>query len=384
MQNVPNSQSYLCLRAASRAKAASVSSLSLPVFLQTQSLLFSNSQRKVLQAELDKKDAIIASYAQILKRYMLHLHSGSDNNPSSGSPPSSAAYEEPFRKQVIEWLDKAGASKVSSSSYNLESRAFHSSPSDDHERPADKLSNASSLSRPPMQQQHSHGYSVSSGVSGNYIDLGRSRSRSPRVTRNSAIANHPVGFLARSALRGSGMGSRPSSIGEPVNSPTSSAEIGVARHDYFVPDSMALRASQLGLRRIEIDRGFSEEPKLLRKGLIVLDEVDKLFEIFYDKLNVSSFSHSGVRDSHFLLGCCQHAGSCPPYSGYYLRPMPTSLHGRLRRCFPILHGAPGAVQHCDALCNDIGRFLLDGEQEERGALSSIFTPLRLASAFTQI
>lgn len=222
---------------------------------------------------------------------MLHLHSGSDNNPSSGSPPSSAAHEEPLQKQVLEWLAKA---KVSSSSFNLDSRAFNDSSSDDNEGPADKFSSAaSSLSRPPLQQQHSYGYSVSSGVSGNYIDLTRSRSRSPRVTRNSTIAIHPFDLLARESLRGSGMGSRPSSIGEPINSPTSPAEIGVARHDYFV--SEAQRASQLGLRRIEIDRGLSEEPKLLRKGLIVPDEVDKLFEIFYDKLNVSSFSHSDVR-----------------------------------------------------------------------------------------
>jgi hypothetical protein len=259
-------------------------------------LTFSTSQRKYLLEQLRKKDAIIESFRQMLKPHMLHLHSGSDHNPSSGSPPSSAAHEEPLRKQVLEWLEKADASKVSSSSFNLDSRAFNESSSDDNEGPADRFSSAaSSLSHPLLQQQHSHGYSISSGVSGNYIDLARNRSRSPRVTRKSAIAIHPVGLLARASLFGSGMGSRPSSIGEPINSPTSPGEIGVARHDYFVSsDSMAQRASQLGLRRIEIDRGLSEEPKLLRKGLIVPDEVDKLFEIFYAKLNVSSSSHSGV------------------------------------------------------------------------------------------
>jgi len=35
-----------------------------------------------------------------------------------------------------------------------------------------------------------------------------------------------------------------------------------------------------------MDAGLSEEPKLLRKGLIVPDEVDKLFKIFFEKLNV--------------------------------------------------------------------------------------------------
>ena len=35
-----------------------------------------------------------------------------------------------------------------------------------------------------------------------------------------------------------------------------------------------------------MDAGLSDEPKLLRKGLIVPDEVDKLFKIFFEKLNV--------------------------------------------------------------------------------------------------
>lgn len=35
-----------------------------------------------------------------------------------------------------------------------------------------------------------------------------------------------------------------------------------------------------------MDVGLSDEPKLLRKGLIVPDEVDKLFKIFFEKLNV--------------------------------------------------------------------------------------------------
>ena len=35
-----------------------------------------------------------------------------------------------------------------------------------------------------------------------------------------------------------------------------------------------------------MDAGLSEEPKLLRKGLIVPDEVDKLFKLFFEKLNV--------------------------------------------------------------------------------------------------
>jgi hypothetical protein len=57
---------------------------------------------------------------------------------------------------------------------------------------------------------------------------------------------------------------------------------------------MAQKESQLGLRRIEIDRGLSEEPKLLRKGLIVPEEVDKLFAIFYDKMNVRPLSTSSL------------------------------------------------------------------------------------------
>lgn len=298
MPNVQNSQSPMRLRTSSGAQAACVSG---PFPGHCGVLNHSGSQRKVLLEQIRRKDAIIESFRQMLKPHMLqHLHSGSENNPSSGSPPSSAAHEEPLRKQVLEWLEKAEASKVSTGSFNLDSRAFNDSSSEDNDEPVDKFnSNPSSLSRPPLNQPHSYRYSTSSGGGGDGVDLSR-RSRSPRMMRSSAI--HPVELLARASLRGSGMGSRPSSVGEPLPSTASPAEIGVARHDYFVSgDSMAKRASQLGLRKIEIDRGLSEEPKLLRKGLIVPEEVDKLFGIFYDKLNVSRLIGSRCTFSHPIL-----------------------------------------------------------------------------------
>ena len=139
----------------------------------------------------------------------------------------------------------------------------------------------------------------------------------------------PVELLARASLKGTNRNmalnqsrQSASSVGEPHSfggpgshglaggSPVSQADIGVARHDYFMSgDALeAQRARQLGLRRIEIDRGLSDEPKLLRKGLIVPDEVDKLFEIFYEKLNVrvlvfSSLFWGGLRaDADFGIG----------------------------------------------------------------------------------
>ena len=318
-------------------------------------------QRKHLLEEIRKKDIIIKSYHDMLKPHMLLQHglTNSENNPSSDSPLSSAAHEEPLRRQVLEWLDKAEASRTTTVDFastlggmgmggvGADGRGFNDSSSDeagdDNEEGVDKLSTSTSaLSRPTLPQRHSYpggqtdprraavsdNLGNGGGGPGPVEAMRTSRSRSPRVNRNSMRAVHPVQLIARTALRGSnnqirmggaGAGAAGSlnldqtrqrqstsslgdshSLGPPPShtsyshgftSPVSQVDIGVARHDYFVSgDALeAQRARELGLRRIEIDRGLSEEPKLLRKGLIVPDEVDKLFEIFYEKLNVSLF-----------------------------------------------------------------------------------------------
>lgn len=285
-------------------------------------------QRKVLQEQLRKKDAIIESFRQMLQPHMLrHGITASDNAHSSGSPPSSAAHEEPLRRQVLEWLDKAEASRTSNIDFSTtlggmrDGRVFNDSSSDeaaDDDNEEDQSTGTSALSK-PGQPTRGVGRSETSMMAAAEKSMGQtrldatdrtrdSRSRSPRVTRSSTIAVAPVELIARASLRGSNMNGNgglhdhsrqsassigsfgpPGSHGFPSGSPVSQADIGVARHDYFVSgDALeAQRARELGLRRIEIDRGLSEEPKLLRKGLIVPDEVDKLFEIFYEKLNVT-------------------------------------------------------------------------------------------------
>lgn len=259
----------------------------------------------------------------------------SENNPSTGSPPSSAAHEEPLRRQVLEWLDKAEASRTTTVDFastlggmgmgmggvGADGRAYNDSSSDEADPPEDEVSTGTSaLSHPGLPQRHSFAgqtENMATQQSRTHTTLNKSspdgprpsRSRSPRINRNSTMAMHPLELLARASLRGTSMmnalnPSRQStssvgdshSFGPPgshvMPSPVSQVDIGVARHDYFVSGDVleAQRARELGLRRIEIDRGLSEEPKLLRKGLIVPDEVDKLFEIFYEKLNVSVFS----------------------------------------------------------------------------------------------
>lgn len=209
--------------------------------------------------ELRKKDAVIESLRQMLKPHMLNVQSGSEN-PSSCSPPSSAAHEEPLRMQVLEWLNKAEQSK-GTTAFGLDSRAFN-----------DDSSSDAGEEREPKDRPV----------------ITNSRSKSPR--NRSHFDNHPVGLLARASLRGSN-GNPPSSAdtGEHSASPY---DVGPARHGYFASSSsLAARVTQLGLRQIDI-AGLSEEPKLLRKGLIVPAEVDKLFTIFYDKLNVRQFFQS--------------------------------------------------------------------------------------------
>lgn len=262
--------------------------------------------RKVLQAELDKKNAIIELFSRMLKPYMLQ-HPG-EENLSSGSPPSSAAYEEPLRKQVLEWLEKAEASRVAFTSMDLNGRAFNetsSSSDDDEAKPTSHdgehyqqqdYSGGRQPRRPGLRSS-ARSASGMSGLGMAHLELSDSRStpsRSPRASRGANLSiRHPVGVLAAASLRGAAVNTAAShaesSVGEPpLPISPSSVDIGVARHDYFISgDPMAAKFSQLGLRRIEIDRGLSEEPKLLRKGLIEPPEVDKLFAIFYEKLNPS-------------------------------------------------------------------------------------------------
>ncbi|KAG8820410.1 hypothetical protein FRC17_010157 [Serendipita sp. 399] len=295
--------------------------------------------------QIRMKDALLATFRRMIRPEMLTGHQY-PRDASSGSPPSSAAHEEPLRKQVLEWLDRlASDAAQDQNNFALESRAFQDDESSSegegkqmsrttettttedssislcHGGPVDQ-SSVSSFSRSGNPHRHSypgttnninngntnHGLSAdSAAAAAAAAAVGmhplHGRSRSPR-NRGSAVPMHPVGLIAQMSLRRSGLGNRPppltgsigagsgdgmSSVGEPpLPSPMSFADIGVACPDYFVSSSyMAQRVSQLGLRRIEIDRGLSEEPKLLRKGLIVPDEVDKLFEIFYEKINVT-------------------------------------------------------------------------------------------------
>ena len=84
-----------------------------------------------------------------------------------------------------------------------------------------------------------------------------------------------------------------------------------------------------------MDAGLSEEPKLLRKGLIVPDEVDKLFKIFFEKLNVcipSGFSSHLANPLSPLFspttGHCEHTGPRPAYANYDLCPLSFVVYRR--------------------------------------------------------
>jgi hypothetical protein len=63
-------------------------------------------------------------------------------------------------------------------------------------------------------------------------------------------------------------------------------QLGVASRNYFQPGP----AARLGLRTIQIER--RNIPEIMTSGLISPAEVDKLFKIFFDKLNVSILSYS--------------------------------------------------------------------------------------------
>jgi len=60
-------------------------------------------------------------------------------------------------------------------------------------------------------------------------------------------------------------------------------------HTLLGIDPFASRLASLGLRKIQLDTTVFEEPKLLRKGLIVPSEVDLLFDIYWDKINVRQY-----------------------------------------------------------------------------------------------
>jgi len=255
------------------------------------------------------------------------MYSASED-PSSSSPPSnSATTEDPLQRQVLEWLAKAEQSR--NIGLNFDSKTYDSSDGESESR----------TSVPTHARGHGRSLSL------NTARANRHRSPTRSLRRITLPMNsHPVGLLAKSSLRGSR--GRLSAAGSNVDL-TSPVEIGVARQDYFT-SSMQLtvtlhsahlltqapylgsaarsnKLAELGLRTIEMDAGLSEEPKLLRKGLIVPDEVDKLFKIFFEKLNVCTpfgllFPHDRPLSPIFSpsTGHGEHTGPGSTYANYDL------------------------------------------------------------------
>ncbi|EJD40885.1 hypothetical protein AURDEDRAFT_115753 [Auricularia subglabra TFB-10046 SS5] len=84
----------------------------------------------------------------------------------------------------------------------------------------------------------------------------------------------PLGMLANLAIQDNHSRGG-SSVGDPEEN--SEGEIGVARSDYFLKPAM-------DARRLAGDE--QARPEILVKGLVTFEEVDELFQIFFERLNV--------------------------------------------------------------------------------------------------
>ncbi|KAF8508106.1 hypothetical protein BU17DRAFT_70933 [Hysterangium stoloniferum] len=117
---------------------------------------------------------------------------------------------------------------------------------------------------------------ASAGLGGSVGDGGLTVTRSPAV----GTTLSPIGLLASTALRSGGR--RASRRGSTTSlSADGNKEVGLANPSYFLPGI----STNPGLRWAV--RESQPPPKIFSRGLVSPREIDKLFEIFFDRMNLS-------------------------------------------------------------------------------------------------
>ncbi|KAJ7486494.1 hypothetical protein FB451DRAFT_1337421 [Mycena latifolia] len=216
-----------------------------------------------LLAQIRQKDAIIES---LLKQ----LH-----NPYIATPLSIASYRmatspsDTTNHNILAWLDqlrasvRAGSAPTAGAGPSSDARAFSAA--------SFKSTNPNFASNPAFEDSPDEDAGEDGGDDG---EEGESSSALPD-------ARVPLGLIAnlslsnrRSRERRTGEGGREEELEE-----LDDDNVGVANAAYFMPGP----ATDLGMRAHLIEQ--HGPPEILMHGLVVPEDVDKLFEIFYERIN---------------------------------------------------------------------------------------------------
>ncbi|KAA1473232.1 hypothetical protein DENSPDRAFT_779779 [Dentipellis sp. KUC8613] len=238
-----------------------------------------HSKREYLLAQIRQKDVIIES---LLKQ----LH-----NPYLATPLSIAAYRmatpssDNHRQNVIAWLDRMQSSvrsaggKAGPAAFTLDSRTRDEGADSEAEDDAPATATAR---RNGTGRQGSAG----SGEGDSEPEpLSAHTLVDPEMENYPGLpdAAVPLGLLANLSISHSktrvGAGGRAEVVARAENPEEDDDNVGVANDTYFLPGP----AQDLALRAMLIDK--SSPPDILVHGLVSPEDVDKLFDIFYTKVN---------------------------------------------------------------------------------------------------
>ncbi|KAI0773153.1 fungal-specific transcription factor domain-containing protein [Trametes elegans] len=220
------------------------------------------NKREYLLAQIRQKNAIIES---LLKQ----IH-----NPYLATPMSIASYRmatsptDQNNQNVIAFLDRLQASVQSAGSnaglnaFRMDARADRNSDDSDEDTQHEPGAHEPTERGSPQADEDDEPL--------------RDAEDQPQALPDQTV---PIGLLAKLALDNNKKKPRRSSA-KPKDNESSDDDVGVANVGFFEPGP----AFNLGLRASMIES--VSPPEILVHGLVTPDDVDKLFEIYFDKINV--------------------------------------------------------------------------------------------------
>ncbi|PCH34825.1 hypothetical protein WOLCODRAFT_78982 [Wolfiporia cocos MD-104 SS10] len=223
--------------------------------------LSSRSKREYLLAQIRQKDVII-------EKLLHELH-----NPYTATPLSIASYRtatspsDQNNRNVIAWLDRLEASVAAAGrgggehAFSFEPRGGAGDDEDDSDEDADAEAGGARTER---------------GSNGGGDDSGKDGDEKLQALPDATV---PLGLLASLSLDNPKRRPRKKNAGR-AGADSDDDDVGVANETYFMPGP----AFDLSIRATLIEN--HSPPEILVHGLVTPDDVDKLFEIFYTKLNV--------------------------------------------------------------------------------------------------
>ena len=266
---------------------------------------------------IKNKDAVIKSLLEQLQNPQVQISLKGDQPRIRASIPSAVAdqlppqEDQPIDKTILDWMARAQASIVSTSSAGY--RASDALPLDESDSESEGASYDNTVGSQLMSPTKSSGMSESSRSVGRTIggqlaapnDQGVHSAKSSPKLHSLPLETTPIGLLAELSLRdqkdtqsrrsrsrsksrsiasnGDIAGSSPandSSAGKNGDEEEDATDdVGVASKKYFQADP-----AQRGVRTIKLER--KNIPEIMSCGIVSPKEVDELFKIFFDRLNV--------------------------------------------------------------------------------------------------